>query len=180
MADAIVNGLDTWRSNSTLSPISANEWINNVIAQQTKLGWRNFFEGMLSSDWQIAQQSYLSHIGSRRSSKRWVTSIIKKLWQIAWDIWEHRNGYLHARNTGLHSLNTNEIIAAEFNKGCATLDRETRVLFRPGWEAITNKPIEVREQWIKRVQAARLKMETKIQTEFKAERSFMSAWLKGN
>jgi hypothetical protein len=180
MADAIVNGLDTWRTDSTLSPISANEWINDVVAQQTKLGWRNFFEGMLSSDWQIAQQSYLSQIGSRRSSKRWVTSIIKKLWQIAWDIWEHRNGYLHARNTGLHSLYINEIIATEFNKEHSTLDRETRVLFCPGLEAITNKPLEVREQWIKRVQAARLKMETKIQTEFKAERSFMSAWLKGN
>jgi hypothetical protein len=30
------------------------------------------------------------------------------------------------------------------------------------------------------VQAARLKMDTAVQTSFQAERSFMSAWLRGN
>lgn len=32
---------------------------------------------------------------SRRSGKRWTVELIKKLWGIAWDLWEHCNGILH-------------------------------------------------------------------------------------
>jgi hypothetical protein len=180
MAHEIIKGLRNWRSGKSSDSQQTTDWITELVNQQTKLGWRNFFEGMIATNWQVAQQVYLSRIGSRKSSKRWATSIIRKLWQIAWDMWEHRNGFLHARNTGLHSQNINQSIIAEFQKGWSMLDRETRALFRPGLESITVKPIEVREQWIKRVQAAWQKMETTVQTEFKAERSLMSAWLKGN
>jgi hypothetical protein len=34
-------------------------------------------------------------IGSRKTGKWWLVEIIKKLWLIAWDMWEHRNGILH-------------------------------------------------------------------------------------
>jgi hypothetical protein len=27
--------------------------------------------------------------------KRWVATLIKKLWTVSWDMWEHRNGILH-------------------------------------------------------------------------------------
>ncbi|MFN9979508.1 MAG: hypothetical protein ACK53Y_06325, partial [bacterium] len=40
----------------------------------------------------------LQQIGSRRTGKRWVIELIKKLWHIAWDLWEHRNGILHKQN----------------------------------------------------------------------------------
>jgi hypothetical protein len=25
-------------------------------------------------------------------SKRWIMTLIKKLWEISWNMWEHRNG----------------------------------------------------------------------------------------
>jgi hypothetical protein len=34
-------------------------------------------------------------IKSSRTGRRWATAVIEKLWNIAWDIWEHRNGILH-------------------------------------------------------------------------------------
>jgi hypothetical protein len=181
MAQAIIQGLRHWRSGGSESNFpSSSDWIRELVDQQTKLGWRNFFEGMIATNWQVAQQSYLNRIGSRKSSRRWATAIIRKLWQIAWDMWEHRNGYLHARNTGLHSQYINKVITSEFQLGWAMLDRETRALFHPGLASTISKPIEVREQWIKRVQAARQKMETTIQPAFQSERSLMSAWLSGN
>lgn len=179
MARAILHGLRAWTSGRYLRYQSTVDWVNQLVAQQSKIGWGNFFEGMISTHWREAQCQYLTQIGSRKSSKRWATAIIRKLWQIAWDLWEHRNGFLHARDTGLRSQNINKIIDSEFQKGWSKLDRETQALFRPGRELIITKPLEVREQWIKRVQMARLKMETTVQTEFQAERSVMSAWLRG-
>jgi hypothetical protein len=46
----------------------------------------------------VVQQAYLQQIGSRRTGKHWVIELIKKLWHIAWDLWEHRNGILHKQN----------------------------------------------------------------------------------
>ena len=46
----------------------------------------------------MVQQAYLQQIGSRRTGKHWVIELIKKLWHIAWDLWEHRNGILHKQN----------------------------------------------------------------------------------
>jgi len=39
----------------------------------------------------IQQQHYL-FLSSRCSSKWWLNYLIKKLWDIAWDLWNHRNG----------------------------------------------------------------------------------------
>jgi hypothetical protein len=54
-------------------------------------------EGWASFEWSIAQQEYYKLIGSLKSGKRWMIALIKKLWLIAWDMWEHRNGILHEK-----------------------------------------------------------------------------------
>ena len=46
-------------------------------------------------EWARVQQEYYQWIGIQRSGKRWVTALIKKLWQILWDIWDNRNDFLH-------------------------------------------------------------------------------------
>jgi len=32
---------------------------------------------------------------SRKTGKRWLTALIQKMWKVAWDLWEHRNGVRH-------------------------------------------------------------------------------------
>jgi hypothetical protein len=54
---------------------------------------------------------------SRRTGKWWAISLLKKLWQIAWDLWEHRNGILHNRQ--------NMITAEE----CTRLDQMIRNVY---------------------------------------------------
>lgn len=49
----------------------------------------------MSFEWALIQQDYYDLLQSRRSGLRWLSSLIKKLWQVAWDLWEHRNGILH-------------------------------------------------------------------------------------
>jgi hypothetical protein len=51
---------------------------------------RLFLEGGLAVDWQFAQQRYFKPLRSMKSGRRWVSALIRKLWTVAWDQWEHR------------------------------------------------------------------------------------------
>jgi hypothetical protein len=41
--------------------------------------------------WKLSQEAHYSRIGEMKSSLRWTVALILKLWQVAWNMWEHRN-----------------------------------------------------------------------------------------
>jgi hypothetical protein len=60
----------------------------------------------------------LSYSEIPRTGKRWTVALITKLWDIAWDLWEHRNGILHNKQNLVsereeHILNRN--VSEAFN-----------------------------------------------------------------
>jgi len=69
--------------------------LQELLQEQNHIGWRRFFEGWISMRWAIKQQRYYEASRSRQTGRRWVTVLIQKLWDIAWDLWEHRNGIVH-------------------------------------------------------------------------------------
>jgi len=66
-----------------------------LVDTQNTVGWRRFFEGWMVSHWAKLQQNYYDILRSSRTGRRWTIAIILKLWNIAWDLWAHRNGILH-------------------------------------------------------------------------------------
>jgi hypothetical protein len=62
------------------------------MTSQDNLGWKAAFEGKWHKDFASIQQSYLRSMGHQRTGRRWLISLIKKLWEVAWDLWEDRNG----------------------------------------------------------------------------------------
>ena len=61
------------------------------MINQDKMGWDAAFEGNFSTAWIEVQQRYYEFVGSRRTGRRWLISLIKKFWEIAWDLWKDRN-----------------------------------------------------------------------------------------
>jgi hypothetical protein len=74
----LCNGLLAWQHQSDLSSFNTHTW-----TQQSAVGWKVAFEGYLATPWQEAQDVYLKLIKSTNSSLRWVSALVKKLWQIA-------------------------------------------------------------------------------------------------
>ena len=71
-------------------------------------------------------------ISSRRPGLRWTVAIITKLWDIAWDLWEQCNGFLHARDNQetLHNMATIDAeIRFQFHQGTAQLPQRAHYLF---------------------------------------------------
>ncbi len=71
---------------------------------QNSIGWQQFFEGWISVSWKKAQQSCYSLIHSHHTGYRWITSLIKKLWNVAWNLWEHCNDILHNKDSIVTSI----------------------------------------------------------------------------
>ena len=60
-----------------------------LVQQQSLIGWTRFFEGWLAEQWAWKQQHYYQIIKSSRTERRWVIAVIEKFWNTAWDLWEH-------------------------------------------------------------------------------------------
>jgi hypothetical protein len=181
MTNAIIEYLDGWRHSRNTTIKISQSWIFPAIMDQEKLGWRNFLEGLPTKSWQEAQKIYFLRIGSLRSPKRWVISLIQKLWEVAWDMWEHRNGILHDKEQSIILQNLHTDIREEFARGSDGLAQEVKTLFIKGCEAVLAKPVEVKMQWLARVQLARTrtKAEQALGKSYGRERKVMANWLKG-
>lgn len=91
---AILFHLKSWRNGqpqASLNPFLLEE----LLQCQSRIGWHRFFEGWLVHEWTVAQQAYYKISKSLRSGRRWTIELIKKLWDVAWDLWEHHNNILH-------------------------------------------------------------------------------------
>lgn len=49
----------------------------------------------MAKKWSLIQQNYYTLLRSRRTGKRWTIALIRKLWDIALDLWEDRKVALH-------------------------------------------------------------------------------------
>jgi hypothetical protein len=95
----ICERLFAWHSgNSSQTQPEPIPFLRSAVHMQDALGWQTFLEGGLALYWQFAQQTYFKSIGSKKPG-RWVSALLRKLWTVAWDQWEHRNSILHEQDS---------------------------------------------------------------------------------
>jgi hypothetical protein len=88
LAQTICERLSAWRSNTvpTLKATPHSQLVK-VLELQDAMGWQSFFEGAPALGWSGYMDLYYNSIRSNRNGQhRWLSSIIKKLWKIAWDL----------------------------------------------------------------------------------------------
>ena len=95
----------------------------------------------------------------RRSGRRWLTALIKKLWQVAWDLWEQRNGINQENQQAIQRLANQGIIRDEYGQGTIGLEGFNRCLFNKSMDDRLSAPLFRQEAWIRRVRAARSRAE---------------------
>jgi hypothetical protein len=92
----IIRHLMEWRSSEPLSPIHTDlPGLQQVIEAQDRIGWLSFFEGCIAVEWVGVQEAHFIWLGHRNIGKRWATSLVVKLWEVAWDLWNHHNQIKH-------------------------------------------------------------------------------------
>jgi len=93
LSNILLTYLHCWRE-SLPFPEASNR-LHDLVQNQSDIGWDGPFYGWMSQHWANIQQEFFNSICSRRTGQRWLISVIKKMWDVSWDFWNHRNGVMH-------------------------------------------------------------------------------------
>ena len=100
---ALLAGVHAWRQGESNSETAQPTRADNAEQSQNKIGWQNIMEGFPAKGWAEAQQQWYDWRKSRRTGKRWITSLVKKLAETSWQMWDHRNTVNNANDTNMES-----------------------------------------------------------------------------
>ena len=137
--------------------------------------------GCMSLEWSRAQEDYYKWLGIRRTGERWVAEIIKKLWNISWDLWQDRNDILHSTPreailSGMASLD--KAILEEIQLGKEGLPKKVQDIFPNESEVLLESTLIQKKSWFVLVRAAReLAHDNRIQNEFTNPGSNLRKWV---
>lgn len=176
LTNMIILGLKSWTQRQpmrcTLSAPYAEVW--NL---QDQIGWDSLLEGRMIAGWSTLQDYFFrqNQFPSSRTGLRWLTSVLRRLMDIAWDQWEHRNGILHDSSLGARRLELQRQVRFEFQKGTARIPPLQR-LFTPGIQRISKRSLPQLEQWISIVAAHRANppVDRALQSQQALMRQFLS------
>jgi hypothetical protein len=138
------------------------------------------FEGCVAHKWEHIQDAHYTWCRSHKSGRRWTTALIQKLWDVAWDLWEHRIGIDHAKENAeiLHGMATVDAsIRAEFSRGPNGLPPHLHQLFSESVNGILAASNTYRQRWLQRVTPARARAVRRQDDHYSTERHTMYAWL---
>ena len=154
-----------------------------AIHEQDLIGWYNFLLGRISTTLTQVQDDYYKTKRKRKTGLRWTIAIGKKLRNISWDMWDHRNGICHQSPEGHHEKSEHELldeqIEQEFEQGQQGLLSQDRKLFKIKRKVKQRTLIKKRE-WLQSVTLARQAAEAKAriaQRNMRGERRVMASWL---
>jgi hypothetical protein len=127
--------------------------------------------------WAAKQHEYLEWLQRRNTGKRWVSTLIKKLWEISWNMWEQRNGELTnpASPSSLREhTRLDALIALEYLKQTTITTRDRRWFRRPQ-EVLFTESLDFKTQWLESVTLARARYARRRRTSTRAQRALMQA-----
>ena len=175
---ALIIGIQAWRSGTEPThPPYSFPGLQETVDQQTRIGWQGLMEHFPASGWAETQQRYFEWLGSRKTGKRWMAALISKLWDIAWDMWDHRNDVVHRTGNDKDSIKLNKEIREELRTGHARLPADAQLVFRRGRSLLTAAP-DVRRAWLMRIRAARKTRQSRDRRRrSEGDKQIMYSWL---
>jgi hypothetical protein len=156
LTSTVLDYLNSWRDGNGTS-VAHSAAIQDLLDHQSKLGDHRLLEGWAVQDWAILQQEYYASIRSRKTGKRWLIALIRKFWEVAWDLWEARNCLIHTTNSALlhqQLASTNAKVQRLYHGSFNKVLRVDAQLFKQALRDILKKDVAYKKQWIVQVEAA--------------------------
>ena len=184
LREAIITQLRQWKGLTTQNPSwTTTHGLRHAVGHQDSLGWYNFLLGRISIEWQSVQHKYFEWLGKRNTGRKWAVALIQKVFQVSWDMWDHRNKVRLNTVTPAKArriLVLDMLIRDEYDRGSAgMISRDQHWLVKPVNNIIAYD-FERKEQWVESVQLARVRFLHRDEHEAAAsrkQRELIEAWL---
>jgi hypothetical protein len=179
---AILQRLQEWRNSTPKKPIFGPASIKLIITRQDKIGWWSFLLGRVDESFESCMDDHFESKKQRNKGRPWLSNLITQLWDLQFNMWEHRNEIEHSDITPdkLRQLDLLLIQATEeLNEGCDALSKTDQTLFlNPS--SISNLTLTELKQWLEDVRLARTAANNEYVQRRRAltrARNFMRDWL---
>lgn len=145
-----------WANNQPFSVIpNLPEDTQHTLNDQDEIGWDNFFEGMSPLG---TNANCLLHLVPLTQIRTLLDhSSDTKLWDIAWDLWDHRIGIIHAKENAaiLHNMMAiDQDIRTHYHWGPHGLSSWDHQLFHTPLEDILSASILYQQKWLQHIETA--------------------------
>ena len=132
--------------------------VNSAFRSQLNIGWYYFLCGLLSSELVDLQASHYLSINSKQSSRRWATNLIKKLWFLLHEIWNHRNNNPHQTNS-IHRMTKlvllKDSISTEYSIGLGHLPQNFSSYFHLPLPLLLKRSTTYLKRWFLVIRSGR-------------------------
>jgi ribonuclease HI len=161
----IITLLQGWYDDGTIHFPTGHfqdQQVRQALEEQANIGVYNLLLGRFSKQFIDIQSAYIRYIDkdSKMTGQTWSTAFLVELWNLPWEMWEHRNGILHgATNTPQQQRSVEELLL-EVN---AELEQGPDTLLVPDQQLVDRDPNTFRamsihqlKQWLLTVHQARM------------------------
>ena len=176
------------RSDRSSNPRYLTGLLADAWRDQQRIGWFPLMVGFMSPAW---AEAYAHGLLRRRSkgdipqlTLRWKKAIHRKLLNVSWDMWRHRNGIKHDDETPAkrrEMIHLDQLVRDQFHTGKTGLDPQFYYL-------LDDTPIErifqydrrVKQQWLESIELARDVQQRRVENQrnrLRLQRDLMANWL---
>ena len=175
--------ITAWRNNQPPPPTDDYPiLLHQAVEKQRLIGWKLFFEGLMSTKWADHMNTYYCAKGNYKSSDTWKKRMGKFLWEFTHKIWEERNSKLHEIQhiqdmEGVPILK--RAITAEWKQGLGSLPAsEFSSLLSSTLEVLLSHSTDYLKQWLLTIRQGRILLDPThvLHDEFETSKALRS-WI---
>jgi hypothetical protein len=97
----LLSAMEAWLNDNPPDFSTYPSVYSNLIYQQTQIGWRQLFNGRISTKWSRLQDEYLQQQGQhnkKTTGQLWATNILSSIWEEWHLVWTIRNAVIHGHD----------------------------------------------------------------------------------
>jgi len=172
----LIIGLTKW------DQVAAQEGMETkslAAQEQDALGWDLLLEGRASKQWRLQQEKHWKMYKSRKSSKWWTTELFKKLMEISWDMWQHRNKALHEepQNRALIlEQDINNQVTKTYQLGPGAFITGATLMKRP-LPDLLQLPVAYKRHWLESAKIAKARQDKQREGPYYSKCRQMESWV---
>ena len=114
----LLHNISLWRKGHlSLPPPNTTTMVDTTLKKKNNIKCLQSITGLLVNEWEEKNNFYLQSLRAKVTGQIWVSSLIRKLWDTAWEMWNYINHTLHATNEPTKSAvlsHTSKIMSDQF------------------------------------------------------------------